>query len=161
MEKDNVKLTLLINCLNTLHQTSNLKRGLINVMGFVSKTLFDTMDAEDASLINEHIKLLQDRQLTIQHVTKNQIKVPNATIGQIKNLEETLVYNENLLSNVMSRIQQQITKIIHPEDMDKHLLILNIIMTDLTNDVEYIIDFMTYTTDRIILTSDYRILYDV
>jgi len=73
---------------------------LINVIGSISKTLVGTMDA----LINEQIKLLQNRQLTIQHAIKNQIKVLNATIKHIKSLEETL-YNENLLSNVTNQMQ--------------------------------------------------------
>jgi len=53
MDKDNAKLTLLINCLNT-HCTPNLKRGLINVIESISKTLFGTIDAEDVILINEY-----------------------------------------------------------------------------------------------------------
>jgi len=36
--------------------------------------------------------------------------------------------------------------------MDKHLLLLNTIMTDLTNDIKDVIDFLTYTKDGIILT---------
>jgi len=59
-EKDIAKLKLLIERLNTLYQTPKLKRGLINVIGSISKTLFGTMDAEDATLINEQLKLLQN-----------------------------------------------------------------------------------------------------
>jgi len=51
IEKDIAKLKLLIERLNTLYQTPKLKRGLINVIGSISKTLFSTMDAEDATLI--------------------------------------------------------------------------------------------------------------
>jgi len=47
--------------LNTLYQTPKLKHGLINIIGSISKTLFGTMDAEDATLINEQIKLLQNK----------------------------------------------------------------------------------------------------
>jgi len=57
-------------------------------------------------------------------VTQNQIKILNATIGHIENLEKTLVYNENLLLNVTNRIQQQLAKTIR-RDVDKRLLILN------------------------------------
>jgi len=49
-------------------------------------------------------------------------------------------------------MQQQLTKTIHREDVDEHLLILNTIAIDLTNDVKDIIDFMTYTKNGIILT---------
>jgi len=49
-------------------------------------------------------------------------------------------------------MQQQITKAIRRKDMDKHLLILNTIVTDLTNDIKDIIEFMTYTKDGVTLT---------
>jgi len=61
--------------LNMIYQTSNLKHGLINAIGSIDKTLFGTMDAEDAKKIDEQIKLLQNKQQIIQHATKNQIKI--------------------------------------------------------------------------------------
>jgi len=150
--KDIAKLKLLIERLNTLYQTPKLKRGLINVIGSISKTLFGTMDAEDATLIDEQLKLLQNKQITLQHVTQNQIKILNATIGHIEDLEKTLIYNENLLLNVTNRIEEQLEKTIRRENIDEHLLILNTILTDLTNDVNDIIDFMTHTKNGAILT---------
>jgi len=152
IEKDIAKLKTLIERLNTLYQTPKLKRGLINVIGSISKTLFGTMDAEDETLINEQLRLLQNKQLTLQHVTQNQIKILNATIGHIEDLEKTLIYNENLLLNATNRLQWQLTKTIRREEIDEHLLILNAITTDLTNDVNDIIDFMTYTKSGAILT---------
>jgi len=62
MDKDNIKLTLLMDRLNTIYQTPNLKRRLKNTIGSISKTLFGTMDAEDAERIDEQIKLLQNKQ---------------------------------------------------------------------------------------------------
>jgi len=141
-----------MNRLNTIYQTPNLKRGLINAIGSISKTLFGTMDAEDAEKINEQIKLLQNKQQIMQHAIKNQIKILNATIGHIKSLEETLTYNEDQITNVMKRIQKQIINAVRNEDVDEHLLLLNTIMTDLINDIKDIIDFLTYTKDGIILT---------
>jgi len=63
-----------------------------------------------------------------------------------------LVYNENLLLNVTNRMQQQLAKTICREDVDEHLLILNTIVTDLTNNVNDIINFMIYTKNGAILT---------
>jgi len=110
------------------------------------------MDAKNAERIDEQIKLLQNMQQIIQHATKNQIKVLNATIGHIKILEETLKCNEYQITSVMRRMQQQIIKAIRHEEMDEHLLLLNTIMTDLTNDIKDVIDFLIYTKDGIILT---------
>jgi len=48
-------------------------------------------------------------------------------------------------------MQQQLAKTIRREDVER-LLILNTILTDLTNDVNDIIDFMTHTKNGAILT---------
>jgi len=48
-------------------------------------------------------------------------------------------------------MQQQLAKTVR-EDVDERLLILNTILTDLTNDVNDIIDFMTHTKNGAILT---------
>jgi len=49
-------------------------------------------------------------------------------------------------------MQQQLAKAIRREDVDEPLLILNTIVTDPTNNVKDIIDFITYTKDGTILT---------
>jgi len=49
-------------------------------------------------------------------------------------------------------MQEQLAKTIRREDIDERLLILNTILTDLTNDVNDIIDFMTHTKNGAILT---------
>jgi len=66
MDKDNTKLTLLMDRLNTIYQTPNLKRGLINAIESIGKTLFGTMDAEDAERIDKQLQLLQNKQQIIQ-----------------------------------------------------------------------------------------------
>jgi len=49
INKDNNKLISLIGRLNVMYQTPVSKQGLINVIESISKTLFGTMDAEDAN----------------------------------------------------------------------------------------------------------------
>ncbi|KMQ96322.1 env protein [Lasius niger] len=50
------------------------RRGLINGIGSIAKTLFGTMDAEDEKQIKEQLELIQNNQQTVQHAVKNQIK---------------------------------------------------------------------------------------
>ena len=76
------------------------KRGIIDGIGTIAKTLFGTMDANDEKLINEQLTLLQNKQQTVQHVTKNQIKILQETIAHIDKTEETIQRNEYLLANV-------------------------------------------------------------
>ena len=152
IKKDNLKLISLLSRLNMMYQAPVSKRGLINAIGSISKTLFGTMDDEDAKTINEQIKMLQDRQQTAEHIAKNQLTVLQATIGRVKNLEQTINYNENLLANTTTRIQQQLGNIIQREEIEEYLLLINTILSDLTNDMQDIVDYLTYTRDGTILT---------
>jgi len=52
----------------------------------------------------------------------------------------------------MRRIEKQLINAVRCEDVDEHLLLLNTIMTNLINDIEDVIDFLTYTKHGIILT---------
>jgi len=97
INKDNAKLALLLTHLRALYKTPNNKRGLIDAISTVSKTLLGTMDADDERIINEQLNLLVNNQQTLQHAMKNQLKILKGTIGHMDSLEKTLNYNENLL----------------------------------------------------------------
>jgi len=95
IQKDEAKLTLRLTHLRALYKTLSNRRRLINAIGTISQTLFGTMDADDARVVNEQLDLLRNNQKTIQHVVINQLKVLDATIGHMNRLEKTLKYNEN------------------------------------------------------------------
>jgi len=61
-------------------------RGLVDEIGSIAK-LFGIMDANDEKLINEQIRLLQNKQLILQHAAQNQITVLNTTIAHIRNIK--------------------------------------------------------------------------
>ncbi|KAL6252261.1 hypothetical protein P5V15_015232 [Pogonomyrmex californicus] len=149
IQKDNAKLTQLLTRLRTIYYTRDSKRGPINAIGAISKTLFGIMDAEDEEHLNE-IQMLQEDQQTLQHATKTQIKIINATIGHMDALEKTVSHNENILRNFTVRMELQLAKYTQREDMDENLLILRTIMTDLTKDVENTIDYLSLTKNGII-----------
>jgi len=75
--KDSDKLALLLTHLRALYKTSNNKRELIDTIDTISKTLFDTMDADDERVINIFNQLIKNNQQTLQHAIKNQLKVLN------------------------------------------------------------------------------------
>jgi len=79
INKDNAKLALLLTHLRALYKTPNNKRGLIDAIDTVSKTLFGTMDADDEKIINEQLNLLANNQQTLQHAMKNQLKILKGT----------------------------------------------------------------------------------
>jgi len=96
IHKDSAKLTLLLTHLRALYKTPNNKRGLIDTIGTISKTLFGTMDA-DERVINEQLNLFANNQQTLQHTIKNQLKILKGTISHMNSLEKILNYNENFL----------------------------------------------------------------
>jgi len=63
-------------------------------------------------------------------------------------LEKTLNYNNNLFANVTKRMKLQLAKFTQ-EDIDKRLLVLMTIMTDLIDDPKNIMDFLAYTKNGI------------
>ena len=65
------------------------------------------MNADDAQRINEQLQILQNNQQVLQYIAKHQLKILNATIGHINNLEKATayVYNKNLLFNVIRKME--------------------------------------------------------
>jgi len=71
IQKDEAKLTLQLTHLRVLYNNPSDRRGLIiNAMGMISKTLFGTMDADDAKVVNEQLELLRNNQKTVQHAVQ-------------------------------------------------------------------------------------------
>jgi len=124
--------------IQTIYRTStNRRRGLIDGIGSIAKSLFGTMDANDEKLINEQLQLLQNKQITLQHAAQNQITVLNTTIAHIENIETIIERNEKLL-------QRQITMYLDREEINEHCIILIAVITDLIRDAENIMEYLTY-----------------
>ncbi|XP_029659432.1 uncharacterized protein LOC115233261, partial [Formica exsecta] len=123
------------------------RRGLIDGLGTIAKTLFGTMDADDERIIKEQLNLMQRNQQTLQHAMKNQIKILNATIAHVDNVEKVLQENEEQFLNITEKMRQAWiqTEVGYGqrEDLDEHFIILNAIIKDLTNDLMDIIAHLT------------------
>lgn len=48
------------------------KRGLLNIIGSVSKSLFGTLNENDLTLVNQNIDKLFDSQNKLTHIVQNQ-----------------------------------------------------------------------------------------
>lgn len=145
MEKGHNKIQKLINKIQTVYKTpSDKRRGLIDGLGTVAKTLFGTMDANDEKLINEQLSLLHNSNAATKHALKSQLKVINSTITHVENLEKTIEQNENTLLNLLEKIQNQ--GIIHNRrhDLDEHFTLVNAIINDLLQDTTETLEYFTY-----------------
>ena len=147
--RENDRMTHALEQLQIIYKSPISKRGLIDAIGQISKTLFGTMDAEDAKIINEQLQILNNQQQTLQHAAKNQLKIINSTINHMEKLEQMLSYNENLLANVTRKLQDQF---IHREEIDEQLIMITAILADLTTDINDITDYLTYTKNNILIT---------
>jgi len=75
IQKHEAKLTLRLTHFRALYKVPSNRRRLINAIGTISKTLFSTMDTDDARVVNEQLDLLRNNQKTIQHAANNQLKI--------------------------------------------------------------------------------------
>lgn len=54
-----------------MYKTTSNKRGLVDAVDTINKTLFSTMDAENARRIDEQLELLRNQQSILQHAVKH------------------------------------------------------------------------------------------
>jgi len=131
--------------LQTIYGTEiNKRRGLINGLGSIAKTLFGTMDADDEQLINEQLMLLHNTNEATQHALKNQIKVINSTIAHVGNLEDTIEQNEKTLMELIKQIQSTIVIHNRRNDLDEHFTIIDAMISDLTRDAAETLEYLMY-----------------
>lgn len=138
VKNESKQLTKLTTLINTLYKTrTNGRRGLIDGIGGIAKTLFGTMDANDRELINEQLNLLQNNQQTIQHVAKNQIKILNSTIVHLDKLENILDHNGKLLNHYVREYSTR-------EEITEHFTVIIAMIADLIRDAKDVIEYLTY-----------------
>ncbi|XP_070171358.1 uncharacterized protein [Polyergus mexicanus] len=138
VKNESKQLTKLMTLINTLYKTrTNGRRGLVDGIGTIAKTLFGTMDANDRELINEQLNLLQNNQQTIQHIAENQIKILNSTIIHLDKLENILDHNGKLLNHYVREYSTR-------EEITEHFTVIIAMITDLIRDAEDVIEYLTY-----------------
>lgn len=88
-------------------QEKRVKRGLINAVGTVSKWMFGTMDDQDRSKIEEHIKNLNNKEYQLEINSLKQVRINdhfNRTFEQIKQIIES---DRVLIVNQLNSIKNQ------------------------------------------------------
>lgn len=117
------------------------KRGLINEIGTIAKSLFGTMDANDEKLINKQLTLLHNTQQMAQHVIKNQIKILQQTIAHIDNTEQIIQNNKNL-ANVTKNLREKLLINEKNSNIHENFIVINAIIADLTHDTKNTSDYL-------------------
>ncbi|KAK1118218.1 hypothetical protein K0M31_015263 [Melipona bicolor] len=102
------------------------RRGLINAIGSLSKTLFGTLDENDLKLINENIDELFNDQNKLTHIVQNQTLIFKHILRDSHFVE---------LTEQLSNHSKELNQAINNEILDRNLLILEILITELANKV--------------------------
>ncbi|XP_032677802.1 uncharacterized protein LOC116847183 [Odontomachus brunneus] len=118
----------------------NRRRGLIDSIGMLTKSLFGTMDANDEKIINEQLQLLENRQETLKHAT-NQLKILNATVGHLEKSENTIQKNEKTIWDSITQIGDSQTELVSRQHLDEHFILLDAALNNLVQDQN---DILTY-----------------
>lgn len=88
--------------------TVRIRRGLIDAGGSLLKTLFGTLDSDDAVKINRAIQQVQSGEKQITHFMKDNIHVVKSTVNSINNTIIRIKENEKIIDNNRQQIQMQI-----------------------------------------------------
>ncbi|XP_039315145.1 uncharacterized protein LOC113003882 [Solenopsis invicta] len=130
--------------INSMCESSELrKRGLVDGIGTIAKSLFGTMDSNDEKIINEQLTALHDEQQKAQHAVKNQIKILQQTIAHMDNTEEIIQKNENLLANATKNLREHLITNERQSNIHEHFITINAIVADLNRDIKDTLDYLT------------------
>lgn len=126
---------------------SRQKRGLINAMGSIVKTITGNLDAADGERYNKILKHLEDNQHVIQNQLKLQYSVNNGVIHSFNNTIQNIQHNEiHLKTKILdlhriAKSQLQHQDILFGKDLYNQLLILFNTVLDVIREIENSITF--------------------
>lgn len=124
-----LKVKRLYEVLGTSPEGSRNKRGLVNTIGTGLKTLFGTMDSDDAEYYNEKISTLDSNQHRVYQLEKDQLTVVKNTLSDVthtfrdfKMNQDTIIKTQDYLEQLQNLSNKQIVSI--QEQMDCHYKVI-------------------------------------
>jgi hypothetical protein len=124
---DNLK-NLIVNYVSGSNQNINyrFKRGVLNVLGEVSKLLFGTLTQSDARSYNQHISELEKEQKEFLHLSKEHVTFIKTTITSVNSTLQKINQNEKKLEKDFEKLLNYSThKFKNLEEEFKHLNLIN------------------------------------
>jgi hypothetical protein len=85
------------------------RRGLFNFIGKISKTLFGTMDDDDAQYYHDQIDRFERGSTTLTQLVKQQLIVVTATLGAFNETLTDVDYNERKIREGLNQLQMYVT----------------------------------------------------
>ncbi|XP_015591665.1 uncharacterized protein LOC107266060 [Cephus cinctus] len=129
-----------------LDPQSKRKRGLIDGLGSLAKSLFGTMDAEDAKLINKQITAFNKEGSALKTALKNQVQITKANLRMINETAANAEHNEMILFNLTSHIKEQMDEGFRlesfREELDEHFIILSLYIEMFHGCVQDLVEYL-------------------
>ena len=115
------------------------------------------MDADDAKQINNHLSQLDGTQNTLMDCHEKADQITNNTLHHLHDAERTIQRNEEILARQTRLLRTQIETTILQQtrraDLVDHFITLNALLTDLTQDVDDVLQYYTDLKGGIISTN--------
>jgi len=123
------------------------KRGLINGLGMLIKTITGNLDEKDAQHFNEAIDILKNSQQQLEDITKQQIIISTKAIQKFNTTAQKLVQNQQVLqqrliqleNNLKNDTQEQTNNLLLFTICNQMLFSFNIILRTLESAEEAIV----------------------
>lgn len=106
-----IRITNQLSQLNPKYNINREKRGLINGLGSIIKSLTGNLDEEDAERYDRAINHLINNQNKMKSIVKEQISILHESTQDFKQIATNLTHNQKVLENRIAIIQESITKL--------------------------------------------------
>lgn len=133
------------------YQTHRQKRALFNAIGSIFKTLFGTLDSNDAERFNEAINKAEGNEKELFQLLKQQIQVVKTTISNFNNTITNLdqnknIFNQNfeLITNYTSKTQKQYFNLDFKQRIEEHFSLLTLFISELQNEYSNLVNAILF-----------------
>lgn len=104
---------------NSINPTSRVKRGLIDGLGSIIKTISGNLDANDGAHYDQAISDLENTQKTIVQKLNREISLTTAVIENFNKTVTLIQTNQKSISSGLNKIRSKLNKLIF--DLDDYL----------------------------------------
>jgi hypothetical protein len=101
---------LLLEIVQVKSENRRQARGLFNFVGKITKTLFGTLDEDDAQMYHEHIEHLKQGTTTLTQLMKQQLTVVKEMLGAFETLTD-LEYSEINMAEGFNQLQRHVNAV--------------------------------------------------
>lgn len=117
---------LLSEIVQVKNENSRQARGLFNFVGKVSKSLFGTLDDEDAQFCYEHIERLKQGTTTLTQLMKQQLMIVKSVLCTFNETLTDVEYNEIKMAEWLKQLQRHVNTFVTQLENTTYLLSLQI-----------------------------------